>query len=114
MRAGSQLLHGAEPVLFRGTNRAASRLPELMGKGRDLGMAERGDAMANRRPVGMPMSFLGMLHGLARMLVPRQGTLLPLFRHKMRMFGALVHFRGPLVVLVIRSSVITSGHNWEI
>lgn len=72
MGAGSQLFCGMEPIFIRRSVWAASRLPERISESRDVLMSERGDAMRGGSRLSMLMGVLGVLQGLARMLVWRQ------------------------------------------
>jgi hypothetical protein len=75
---------------------------------RDFVMSEgRGPSL------GMFMSDLGVLQRLPGMLVPRQMILLPalLVRAAMGVCGDIVKLRRPLMIFVMRSIVITRGHN---
>src|SRR5580658_692215 len=52
-----------------------------------------------------------VFQSLPRTLVPGQVFLFPMvFAHAMGMGGAVLQFGGALMVLVVRSVVITSGH----
>jgi|GEM_PF-6121144 len=58
------------------------------------------------------MSLFGVFESLPRMLVPGQVILLPLlFANTMTMCSRVVQFGRPLVVFVMRSVVVTSGHS---
>ena len=62
--------------------------------------------------LSMPMSFLGVLKRLPRVLVSRQVILLSvLLGNTMSMRGEVMQFGSPLVVFVVRSVVIAIGHN---
>jgi len=75
-------------------------------------MAEGNDAVSGRRRLSLLRNTSGVLEGLPRKLVSRQVFLFPVFlAHTMDMGGTVVKFRGPLMVLVMRSLVITRGHN---
>jgi len=58
------------------------------------------------------MSRLGVLKCLSRLFVPGQVVLLPvlLYGGAVGVRGRVVQFSRPLVVLIMRSVVITSGH----
>jgi hypothetical protein len=74
-------------------------------------MSECRNAMSNRSSPGVRMSFRRMLLGLARLFVSRQVFRLSLLLgNPMGMRGDIVQFRGLLVVLVMGSVVIPSGH----
>ena len=76
-------------------------------------MSECGDAMSNRGSLRrMPMIIRGVLVSLTRLFVSREVLLLSvLLADTMSMRGAVLQFRGFLVVLVVRSVVIASRHN---
>ncbi len=76
-------------------------------------MSQRGDiAMPEgSNAVRMLMGILGMLEGLAGLLMPRQVILLTvLLGHAMSMRGVIVQVGGALVALVLRAVVKASGH----
>jgi hypothetical protein len=82
-----------------------------MSKGCDIIVSERGDAMCGRSRLSRLMAIWGMLEGLPRMLVSRDVILVSLLlADTMGMRGAVLQFVGTLVVLVMRSAVISSGH----
>jgi len=77
----------------------------------DVIMAERVDGVSRRRRQRMPMSVFGVLQGLPGILVSRQVILFSLLlADTMGMRGAVVQFGGSLMILVMGSVVITSGH----
>jgi hypothetical protein len=66
------------------------------------------------RGLSLMLSFFGVLEGLPRMLVPGQVILFPLlFANTMSMCSGVVQFGRPLVVFVMRSVVVTSGHSFK-
>ena len=68
--------------------------------------------MSAFRRVTMLMGVLRVLKSLPRMLVSRLVILFSLLlRNPMGMRGAVVQFGGALMVLVVRSIVISSGHD---
>ena len=70
--------------------------------------------MSSRSRLSMLMSVLGVLQGLPGMLVSREVILLSvLLGDTMGVRGGIVQFGGPLVVLVMGSVVVTSGHNLQ-
>jgi len=77
-------------------------------------MSERRDVIVSERGSRLRMlkSVRGMLKGLPRMLVPRKVILMStmLFGNPMGMGGTVVRLGGSLMVLVMRSVVIASGH----
>lgn len=82
-----------------------------MREGRDVGMPEGGNSMSDGSRLAVLVSFVGMFERLARMLVPAQVILLSVLPgHTVGVGGAVVQFGGSLVVLVVRSVVVTSGH----
>ena len=53
-----------------------------------------------------------MFHGLLGLLVPAQMIVLSmLLRNPMGVRGAVVQLSGPLMVLVVRTVVVSSGHD---
>jgi hypothetical protein len=62
-----------------------------MGEGRDVSVSKCRDSMSNRSRLTTLMGFLGVLEGLARVLVSGQVILLPLLlRNPMGMRGTVV------------------------
>ncbi len=89
--AGSQFFRGAEPIFLGRSLRAASSFPELVSESGDFIVSEGGDAMSDRSRLSVPMSLLGVLEGLPRMLVSGLATLVSLrLGHTMRMRGRVV------------------------
>ena len=75
-------------------------------------MSERGDAMPHRS-LRVPMSFRRVLVGLTRLFVSSQVLLLSvLLPHTVGVRGDIVQFGGLLMILVMRSVVIASGHKF--
>jgi hypothetical protein len=65
-------------------------------------MSECRDAMRGRSRLSMLIGLLGVLQGLPRKLVWRQVILVTvLFGNAMGVRGAVVQFRGALVILVM-------------
>jgi hypothetical protein len=76
-----------------------------VSQGGDVGMPKWREAMR------LLMGILGILQGLAGMLVPREVILLSmLLGNPMGVRRAIVQFGGALVVHVMRSVVIMSRH----
>ena len=68
--------------------------------------------MSSGSRLSMLMGVMRVLQGLPGMLVSREVILLPvLLGDTMGVRGGIVQFGGPLVVLVMRSVVVTSRHN---
>src|SRR5580704_8776443 len=110
--ARPQFLRGTKPIFIRRSFRTSSRSPELVSQRRDVIMSERGDAMSVFRRVTMLMGVLRVLKSLPRMLVSRLVILFSLLlRNPMAMRSGVVQFGGALMVLVVRSIVISSGHD---
>jgi len=85
-------------------------LPEFIRQGRDVGMAKSGDAVASSG-LSVLVSALRMLQSFPGILVSSQMILFSLLRRDtMGMRGDVMQFGGSLVILVMRSAVITSGH----
>jgi hypothetical protein len=83
-----------------------------MSPRRYVSVAEGGDAVPARNPFSMPVGVLRVFEGQTRMLVPAQMIVLSmLLRNPMGVRGAVVQLSGPLMVLVVRSVVISSGHD---
>jgi hypothetical protein len=82
-----------------------------MGSGRDLAVAERNDSFPT--VIGLFTGVLGVLQRLPGMLRARDVILLSavLFSAAMRMSRDVVKFRGALVILIMRSVVVTCGHD---
>ena len=81
-----------------------------MCKGCDVIVSECGNAVSHR---GCRAVFtrLRVFESLARVLVPSQVFLVSvLLPNAMGMRGAVLQFRSPLVVLVMGSVVVASGH----
>jgi hypothetical protein len=76
----------------------------------ELGHSVR-DAMTGGRRLGVLMGIVRVLKCLPRKLVPRKVILLSvLLGDAMGMRRHVVQFGGPLMVFVMRSVVVTSGH----
>ena len=109
---GLQLFHCGVPIDFRRAFRTASRFPELVREGFDLMLFEWDDAMRSHSRLRVLMSLCRVLEGLPCMLVPRQVILFSvLLGDTMGMCGEIVQFGGSLVILIVRSVVITCRHN---
>ena len=68
--------------------------------------------MSSGSRLRMPMRVQGVLQRLPGLLVSREVILLPiLLGDTMGVRGGIVQFGGPLMVLVMRSVVVTSRHN---
>jgi hypothetical protein len=106
--ARSEFLRGTEPIFVRRPVWAASGSPEFMSPHRDVSVAEGDDALPAGNPFSMPVGVLRVFEGQTRMLVPAQMIVLPmLLRNPMGVRGAVVQLSGPLMVLVVRSVVIS-------
>jgi hypothetical protein len=93
-----------EPIFVRRSGGAAARLPELVRECGDFIVSECSDAMPGR-------GLVSVFESLPRTLVSGQVFLLPmLFADTMSVGGAVLQFGGELMVLVVRSVVIASGH----
>lgn len=101
--AGAQFGHSPESVLLRRAIRAPSGLPQFMGQRSDFIVAEGGDAVSNRCLLPFVMGLSGRFVELRRMHLVRR-------RHTMFVLRQFFQFRGTLVVLVMRSVVITRRH----
>ena len=103
-----------KPIFLRRSFRTASRLPELIGEGRDFVVPEGGHAMSGSSRLRMLMSVVRVLQSLPGVLVPAQVILLSmLLGDPMGMRRGVVQFGGALVILVMRSVVIAGGHDLE-
>jgi hypothetical protein len=80
-----------QPILLRRSLRTPSGLPEFIGKGRDVGMAECGNAMTDGRRQSMPMSLLGVFQGFPRILMSGRVILFSLLP------GGAMRVRGNVV-----------------
>src|SRR5277367_2634002 len=110
--AGSQLFGGMKPILLWRPVWAAPGLPELMSERGDVIVPEWGDNVSGCGRLSVLVSLLGMLQSLLRMLMSGQVILLSLpLGDSMSVRRGVVQFGGPLVVFVMRSVVITSGHD---
>jgi hypothetical protein len=110
--ARSEFLRGTEPIFVRRPVWAASGSPEFMSPHRDVSVAEGDDALPAGNPFSMPVGVLRVFEGQTRMLVSAQMIVLSmLLRNPMGVRGAVVQLSGPLMVLVVRSVVISSGHD---
>jgi len=66
-------------------------------------------------PQGLFRVFVRLFVGLPGLFMSRQVLLLSvLLRNAMGVRGFVVQFRGPLVVLVMRSIIVASGHNYRV
>jgi len=93
-----------EPIFVGRPGRAAAGLPEFMREGRDFSVSECSDAMPGR---GLGSVF----KRLPRAFMSGQVFLFPvLFADAMSVGGAVLQFGGALMVFVVRSVVIASGH----
>jgi hypothetical protein len=82
-----------------------------MRKGGDFIVSESGHAMSAVRRLTIRMSVMGLLQGLAGLLVPRQVILLSLLLgDTMGVRGAVMQFGRAWMVLVMGSVVVTSRH----
>ena len=114
--ARAQLVHRTEPVLFRRSFRTASALPQRIGQFGDFAVPKDRDAVfIHRLPVhsrGVVVSPLGVLKSLPGVFL--SGLVILLFVHlrssAMSMSGTLVQLGGSLMILEMRSVVITLGH----
>ena len=61
-----------QPVLFRGSVRAASGKPQCVGERRDFFVPECGNAVSCHGSLRMPMRLFGVFQGLPGMLVSGQ------------------------------------------
>jgi hypothetical protein len=97
------LFGGMKPILLWGSFRAASRLPECKGQGRDIIVSECGDTVPGRSFQRMLMSISGMLEDLARLLVSGQVILLAVLLGSgaVSVRGSVVQLRRTLMVLVM-------------
>src|SRR5580693_328288 len=112
-RARSQIFRGMEPVFLRRSVWTASGLPVFVGQGFDLGMSECDNAMAecSSRRLIILTSLWRVFQALPRVLVSSQVILLSLLlAGTMGVRCAVVQFSGLLVVLIMRSVVVTGGH----
>jgi hypothetical protein len=108
-----------EPILFWWSVWTASGYPELMSEGGNVIVPECGDAMSQhgvprRSRLSMLMGFVRLFQSLPWVLVSRQVILLTvvLLGSTMSMRGGVVQFGGSLVVFVVGSVVISSGHKF--
>jgi hypothetical protein len=83
-----------------------------MSESFDVSMSEGGDAMFRcGRRLSMLMGIVGFLKGLPGMLLTCLVILFPLLlRNAVGMRRNIVQFGSPLVVFVMRSVAIASGH----
>jgi len=105
--ARSQFRGGVEPIFFGRSVWTASGLPQFISQRGNVSVPECGDAMCIFR-LRMGVVF----EHLAGMLM--SGEVLAfslLLASSMGMGADVVQFRGPLVIFVMRSVVITSGHD---
>jgi hypothetical protein len=83
-----------------------------MRQGSDFPMPESGDAVPHRCFMTLQLVLLRMLKRLPGMLVSREMFLFSiLFAHPMRVGGAVFQFGGALVVLEMRSVIVSGRHS---
>ena len=116
LAAAPQFLRGAVPIFFRRSLRTASGLPQRMSQRCDVVVTKPGNAVfihrVSMRLLGMLVSFLGVLQSLPGEFLPGLVILLFMsFRSAAMCVGrAIVQFGGSLMILVMRSVVISSRH----
>jgi hypothetical protein len=104
---GSQFFRGLEPIRLGRSFGATFGQPDFMSARRDLVVSKCGGAPRHF------MSVLGVLQRLSRVFMSCQVILFSalLVSGAMGVRGDVVKFRRPLVVFIMRSVVIASGHN---
>jgi len=109
-------MHGMEPVFVRRSLRTASGLPQRMSQRGDVRVPENREAVFIH---SVPARLLAMLVSVLRVLKSLSGALMPslailllmgLRGAPMRLGGNVVQLGRPLMVFVMRSVVVTSGH----
>jgi hypothetical protein len=104
----AKLLHGVKPVLVRRSFGATARLPELVSPRLDIPMPESLGAVPHGIGVGPAARFPRELKRLPGPFVRGQMfRLAVLFSGAVRVRGAVVEFGRTLVVLVVRSVVVS-------
>jgi hypothetical protein len=85
-----------------------------MGQCSDFIMSEGHDAVSGHRPRHLVRPFR-VLQGLAGMFVPSLMFLLPVFlTGAVGVCGEVMQLGCPLMIFVMRSVVISSGHNYSV
>ena len=104
------MFRGTNPIHLRRSFGTAPFQPECMGQRGDFIVTEGHDAMSGHR-LSQCVCLLRMLESLPGMFMSGLMFLLPvLFTGAMGVGGEVVEFRGPLMVFVMRSVVISRGH----